>query len=82
MHHRHQTPSAPLGATRMRWSLLLLLAVLGLAGCKVDSIHPISAIDATQPDPALHGLWLPSSSFLDDRTVDDIAAAIRQFYQS
>ena len=44
-----------------RWnfslSLLLLLLVLGLTGCKVDSIHPISAIDATQPDPALHGLW-------------------------
>ena len=31
---------------------------------------------------ALHGLWLPSSSFLADRTVDDIAAAIRKFYQS
>jgi hypothetical protein len=44
-----------------RWnlslSLLLLLLVMGLTGCKVDSIHPISAIDATHPDPALHGLW-------------------------
>ena len=38
-------------------SLLLLLLVMGLTGCKVDSIHPISAIDATQPDAALHGLW-------------------------
>ena len=44
-----------------RWnvslSLLLLPLVTGLTGCKVDSIHPISAIEATQPDPALHGLW-------------------------
>jgi perosamine synthetase len=31
---------------------------------------------------AQHGLWLPSSCFLDDRTIDDVAQAIRDFYQS
>jgi hypothetical protein len=44
-----------------RWNIsfsaLLLLVVIGLSGCKVDSIHPISAVDATRPDPALAGLW-------------------------
>jgi len=31
---------------------------------------------------ALHGLWLPSSSFLDDQTVDTVASAIREFYHA
>lgn len=29
---------------------------------------------------AQHGLWLPSSSFLDDQTIDRVAEAIRDFY--
>ena len=45
MHHRHQTPSAPLGATRMRWSLLLLLSVAQLM-----VILDISAVNVALPD--------------------------------
>ncbi|MCC7326169.1 MAG: hypothetical protein IT521_05125 [Burkholderiales bacterium] len=41
-------------ATRL-CSLVLLLA--GLAGCKVDSINPISPPEAAHADPALYGLW-------------------------
>ena len=35
----------------------ILLAVACLAGCKVDSINPITALDDAQPDAALHGVW-------------------------
>jgi hypothetical protein len=35
----------------------MLSLVVGLAGCKVDSINPIAALDATQPDTALYGVW-------------------------
>ena len=45
MHHRHHTPSAPLGATRMRWSLLLLLSVAQLM-----VILDISAVNVALPD--------------------------------
>ena len=43
---------------RLRISLypLLLLAVV-LAGCKVDSTNPISALDGAQPDTSLYGVW-------------------------
>jgi MFS family permease len=44
MHHHH-TPSARLGATRMRWSLLLLLAVAQLM-----VILDISAVNVALPD--------------------------------
>jgi EmrB/QacA subfamily drug resistance transporter len=47
MHHRHHTPSAPLGATRMRWSLLLLLSVAQLM-----VILDISAVNVALPDLA------------------------------
>src|SRR5687767_3177024 len=45
MHHRHHTPSAPLGASRMRWSLLLLLSVAQLM-----VILDISAVNVALPD--------------------------------
>jgi hypothetical protein len=35
--------------------LLLLIAVL--AGCKVDSVNPISSFDSAQPDTAIYGVW-------------------------
>jgi hypothetical protein len=35
----------------------LLLLLMGLAGCKVDSINPISSLDNAQPDAALYGVW-------------------------
>lgn len=37
--------------------LLLMLLVMGLASCKVDSINPIASLDSTQPDAALYGVW-------------------------
>jgi hypothetical protein len=40
--------------TRFLLPLLLLSAV---AGCKVDSINPISSFDSAQADPALYGAW-------------------------
>ncbi len=43
---------------RHRFAIVTLLLLLtGLAGCKVDSIHPISTLDGTRPDPALYGVW-------------------------
>ena len=45
MHRRHHTPSAPIGATRMRWSLLLLLSVAQLM-----VILDISAVNVALPD--------------------------------
>ena len=45
MHHRHHTPSTPLSATRMRWSLLLLLSVAQLM-----VILDISAVNVALPD--------------------------------
>ena len=47
MHRRHHTPSAPIGATRMRWSLLLLLSVAQLM-----VILDISAVNVALPDLA------------------------------
>ena len=41
-----------------RWSvapLLLLTAVL--AGCKVDSVNPISSFESARPDTAIYGVW-------------------------
>ena len=41
-----------------RWSvapLLLLTAVL--AGCKVDSVNPISSFESARPDAAIYGVW-------------------------
>ena len=35
--------------------VLLLIAVL--AGCKVDSVNPISSFDGAQPDTAIYGVW-------------------------
>jgi hypothetical protein len=35
--------------------LLLLIAVL--AGCKVDSVNPISSFDSARPDTAIYGVW-------------------------
>jgi hypothetical protein len=35
----------------------LLLLLMGLVGCKVDSINPISSLDSSQPDEALYGVW-------------------------
>jgi hypothetical protein len=35
----------------------LLLLLTGLAGCKVDSINPISSPEDAQPDTAIHGVW-------------------------
>jgi hypothetical protein len=35
----------------------ILLLLTGLAGCKVDSIHPISTLDGTLPDAAIYGVW-------------------------
>jgi len=31
--------------------------LLSLAGCKVDSINPISPLESAQPDPTLYGAW-------------------------
>ena len=45
MHRRHHTPGAPIGATRMRWSLLLLLSVAQLM-----VILDISAVNVALPD--------------------------------
>lgn len=35
--------------------LLLLTAVL--AGCKVDSVNPISSFESARPDTAIYGVW-------------------------
>ena len=35
----------------------LLLLLISLAGCKVDSMNPISSLDDAQPDVALYGVW-------------------------
>jgi len=35
----------------------LLLLIVGLAGCKVDSVNPISSFDSAQPDTAIYGVW-------------------------
>ena len=40
---------------RIFFPLLLLLA--SLAGCKVDSVNPISSLDNAQQDAALYGVW-------------------------
>ena len=34
-----------------------LLLLMILAGCKVDSINPISSIESAQPDVTLYGVW-------------------------
>jgi hypothetical protein len=34
-----------------------LLLLLSLAGCKVDSINPISPVESAQPDTTLYGVW-------------------------
>jgi hypothetical protein len=34
-----------------------LLLLLSLAGCKVDSINPISPLETAQPDSTLYGVW-------------------------
>ncbi|MEO8752724.1 MAG: hypothetical protein ABI624_08595 [Casimicrobiaceae bacterium] len=39
------------------WFSAVALMLFGLAGCKVDSINPISPIDGAQPDKALYGVW-------------------------
>jgi len=36
----------------------LLVLVIALAGCKVDSLNPISAAADAHPDAALYGAWL------------------------
>lgn len=38
-------------------AIFATLLVTGLAGCKVDSINPISPIESAQPDAALYGVW-------------------------
>ena len=35
----------------------LLALIAGLAGCKVDSVNPISPFDSAQPDTAIYGVW-------------------------
>jgi hypothetical protein len=35
----------------------VLLLIVVLAGCKVDSVNPISSFDGAQPDTAIHGVW-------------------------
>jgi hypothetical protein len=37
------------------FSMLLLL--ISVAGCKVDSISPISSLESTQPDVTIYGVW-------------------------
>jgi hypothetical protein len=37
--------------------LPMLLLLMSLAGCKVDSINPISSLESAQPDVTLYGLW-------------------------
>ena len=34
-----------------------VLLLLSLAGCKVDSVNPITPVESTQPDTALYGVW-------------------------
>ena len=38
-------------------SALMLLLLLSLAGCKVDTINPISSAATAQPDVSLYGVW-------------------------
>ena len=35
----------------------VLLVLMSLAGCKVDSINPISPLESAQPDATLYGVW-------------------------
>jgi hypothetical protein len=35
----------------------MVLLLLSLAGCKVDSINPISSLESAQPDATLYGAW-------------------------
>ena len=41
---------------KMCWFPVLLL-LISLAGCKVDSINPITSLASAQPDAALYGVW-------------------------
>jgi hypothetical protein len=43
---------------REKLLLPLLLLLAALAGCKVDSINPISSGDSERPNAALYGVWL------------------------
>jgi hypothetical protein len=43
--------------TKRKISFPLLLLLISLAGCKVDSINPISSLDNAQPDVTLYGVW-------------------------
>lgn len=40
-----------------RLCLSLLLALIALAGCRIDSVNPISAVETAEADPAIHGVW-------------------------
>ena len=41
-----------------RWSVVPVLWLIAvMAGCKVDSVNPISPIDRAQPDTAIYGVW-------------------------
>lgn len=44
-------------SARCRLAFLPLLLVMALAGCKVDSTHPITPVASAQPDIALYGVW-------------------------
>ena len=43
---------------------------------RLDQLYPFAEFAAQ------HGLWLPSSSFLDDQTIDEVSQAIRDFFQT
>jgi hypothetical protein len=43
---------------RLLRTLLPLLLAIGLAGCRIDSVNPISPIETAEADPAIHGLWV------------------------
>src|SRR6266550_3745123 len=58
----HTNPDCGHAETRMiaryrmyLFSTLFLLTIL--AGCKVDSINPISSSESAQPDVTLYGVW-------------------------
>ncbi len=49
--------NAPCRRFKRLWVVPVLLLIAVLAGCKVDSVNPISSFDRAQPDTAIYGVW-------------------------
>jgi hypothetical protein len=41
----------------LRTCVVLILVLIAASGCRVDSVHPISAAESAETDTALYGVW-------------------------